>query len=488
MRTFKITRPEQYDITLIFILLFTTLYLSLGYTSTPAIALQLVIISKSMLFTKQANQSAKEIITALFISPEPALFLILPLYLLRILLTAQSRNPRKTNFDTTSKLFISLLTLSFFLFLYNLISEGLLLNYIFWLCTFGSALAIYFYGREISSRVPLKDIIRFVSYCFFVQISLVLVQSIANNSITPGDWAKGTLLDAHRLGIFIIISIVYLSLEFFRRPNIKHFSLATLALVAFYVCDAKSILLCSLIALPIYLIAISPIVGRTGRYFLFPRPFITAVFLLSAYGFIFFIADPLKNFGNIDTYIVDDLVNSKYVFYNRVWFDIFHDSYLNWLAGTGPGTLGSRAGNILSSDVLYKTSSTLDSWSASSLWTRNYMRGLWTEELASSIGNYSAILSYPFSGLLSIKAELGLIGLIIYYTSIFSVSFSLAKSVNYKSPSPIDTLRLTLSISMLIYALLLFFDNYQEQPSVAYLLYFLCGISYYNTKNPNNVT
>lgn len=462
-------RIPKYDAVLSTIIIFCTIYLATDYTRIPVTIIQLALIINAIFFLNSEAKSAKAIICALFIAPEPALFSFFWVYLARKILLRQALpSTGVTHFIA----FIFALALA--LFIYNFITERLIINYVLWLSTFFSAFAIFLYGQDIKSKIPLSDILKFLGHCLLIQFLAVFIQALANGNLNPGDWAAGTLGDAHKLGLLLLLALIYFFLRTLQTASVTSLILLIASTFFMFTTDSKAILLSAVISLPIYMLVLSAYRQNTGKFFLLPNPIVVTGIILAIYTLLLLIVGIKSKLTEFEIYIIDELVNSKYIFFNRVWIDIWHDSPLNWLLGTGPGTLGSRASNILSGDLLYKSYSAF--LSSTSEWSYAYMRGLWTEELATNIGNYSAILSYPFSGLSSIKAELGILGLALYIITTLKVSSGLAKQVNFKRSSTTDTFSFTLSIGLHIYCFCLLFDNYQEQPGVSYLLFFLCGL------------
>lgn len=472
MPKIKTFNPTGYDLALLTSIAGSTIYLSFSLSSAPIILLQIALLVKSLFFPKNQTTSAKEVISALLISPEPGLFLTSWLLLFKAIISKTTL--KRLTIDPPV---IAILALSITLFAYNLVSEKLFLNYPLWISTFLSGIFLYIYGKTLSEKINEIKIIKFIAYCILLQVIVISIQSIRENTLTPGDWSKGTLLDAHKLGLTFIFTSTFFLFKLASERRISDSLLLGIILAALYFCDAKAAILCGIVGILIYLLLISTSKRKTGKYFVFPHPLPMAAICAGVVAAIFVTTiSEIKNSAYI-AYIEDDFINSKYTFFNRVWLDIYNQHQINWIFGTGPGTLGSRASNILSADILYKLDeSALSKLQNSSAWTKKYMQGLWTQELADNIKYYSAILSYPFSGITSIKAEIGLIGLALYTWLIFRIGKNLYATVNFRSPALTDHVKLSLSLSLCIYYLALFFDNFHEQPSIGYLLLFLCAI------------
>ena len=449
------------------------------FNTALATAFQIVLIFKSILITKSATKSSKEILTCLFISPEPALFLFFGVILTKWLL-GRLNTPK--SLATKYIYFIAMYSAT--LFIYNVASEKLILNYIIWLCTFFSGLALFVYGRSIAPMVNIYSLLKFLGFFFILQIVFILFQATQIYIIKPGDWPQGTLADAHKIGLIFLFACTYLILSAVARKNTGQFIALIICVYLLYLTDAKSIILCFILAIPFFVVMLAKLRIKTKTYFILNNPAAILYLLLPIYSLAAYLILQSSSFELYEVYFLDDLLNSKYVFFTRVWIDILNDSPISWLVGTGPGTLGSRASNILSADVLYKETTAF--LSSSSEWTRMYMKGLWTEELALLISNYSAVLSYPFSGISSLKAELGFPGLIAYLLFILHISLENLKSTNFKSRDTINSFKISLSLILISYVFMLFFDNYNEQPAVSYILLFLTSIFMENHNSPNH--
>ena len=89
---------------------------------------------------------------------------------------------------------------------------------------------------------------------------------------------------------------------------------------------------------------------------------------------------------------------------------------LRWIFGVGAGNLGSRASNAFAYDVLYKPVKEVPSIfpSYSSEYTKKYLSDIWSEKMYLYLSNVSFSLASPFSGICSVKAEMGMVGLVLH--------------------------------------------------------------------------
>ena len=102
------------------------------------------------------------------------------------------------------------------------------------------------------------------------------------------------------------------------------------------------------------------------------------------------------------------------------------------------------------------------------------MLGLFDHDVAAMIPHVSAVLAYPFAGFISIKAELGLIGLILYSYVFYRVLTNSLTNKNTVLDKTLIFMGVTLYISLL-------FDNYHEQIPIIGLYMLILGL---NEKKP----
>ena len=129
--------------------------------------------------------------------------------------------------------------------------------------------------------------------------------------------------------------------------------------------------------------------------------------------------------------------------------------------------LGSRAANVASPDVLFKevtsvASSLLGPAPEPERWA---LRGLWTVELAESIGSRSALISMPFSGWASVRAELGWPAVAALFMLLCTLASRLAgTATRYPEVFGIAAAAAVVCSGL---PLMLIFDNVLEQPHIS---------------------
>jgi hypothetical protein len=156
--------------------------------------------------------------------------------------------------------------------------------------------------------------------------------------------------------------------------------------------------------------------------------------------------------------------SEKRVLLARVVFDI--GQRYNSILGVGPGMLGSRAASAASGDILYKESESpfaglLRPAPKPERWA---MYGLWDAEVVEGITNRSAMVSMPFSGWGSVRAELGWPAVILLLFYFLSLAGRMA-SVAMRYPSA-RSVGLAAAVGCVALLPMLFFDTLLEQPHI----------------------
>jgi hypothetical protein len=167
---------------------------------------------------------------------------------------------------------------------------------------------------------------------------------------------------------------------------------------------------------------------------------------------------------NAEAFISNLESSEKRVLLTRVVFGVA-ERY-NSILGVGPGMLGSRAASAASGDVLYKeTESALASLLGPAPKPERWaMYGLWDAEVVEGVTDRSALLTMPFSGWGSVRAELGwpaVILLILYFVSLGRQMASIAAG----HPA-VRSVAIAAAVACVWLLPMLFFDNILEQPHI----------------------
>jgi hypothetical protein len=167
---------------------------------------------------------------------------------------------------------------------------------------------------------------------------------------------------------------------------------------------------------------------------------------------------------NFEVFVSSWETSEKRILLERVVFD-FGQRY-NFLLGVGPGMLGSRAASAASADILYKETegvyaSLLGPAPKPERWA---MYGLWDAEMVQEIRNKSAMLTMPFSGWGSVRAELGWPAVILLLFYFLSLSRQMA-SIALRHPSA-RSIGVAAAVGCVAFLPMLFFDTILEQPHI----------------------
>jgi hypothetical protein len=466
----RLVRKSDYLLLLVFL---TTFLISTFLNNVLIVtAVQAALIIKALFFRRDYIGGFKGIVIALFLGAEMAFFIFTILYVFSIFIY-KLKTPLIRNNSPVFALFMYSL-ICFFL---NSLSQFLPLNFLLWIMIFFGPFAIFFYGQEArQAGVTIRHAYSLVVLVLFLQCVIIFVTGVLRGGFTPGDWASGTFLDAHKLGFVFLFVLVYLTFTLIELKKLKHAVLTFLLLPFLYLCDAKAVVLSAFFAF--FLLCLGSIFNVSLARHLINKliALYLVIFLFFVLVMVNFSGDKVNEFS--DLYLHGELTSSKSQMYIKVWSDMLSEHPLNWIVGVGPGSLASKASNMLSGDVLWKQAGGMASKLpiSSSLWTQEYMVGLFTSEVVERITHVSAVLTYPFSGLISIKAELGIVGLLIYVYVIFSI----IKSSISGLITPLDK---TLIFFGGIFIMSLLFDNYHEQIPMIGLYMLILGFHSGNTYN-----
>lgn len=391
---------------------------------------------------------------------------------------------------------------SILLFIVNAYNFFSFSGLMFWAMTFLGPFVLLLYMTQFRLAETVQDtIFGFFKKSIVIQFPILLAQALNMKTIIPGDWAGGSMLDAHNCGIFIGLYALHLIL-----PKISSsatsagwFSWSFLKKAIPTLCfllltDAKTVYFLLVISFLLFLLIIL-VKSFYKKYSFLPKGKIalytlTGLFSLMLLPYLgqayvrFAMNNPEADvYEIVGNYLLDDyhsfsedhISNQKAVLYKRVFSSMRQEEELLWWVGTGPGTFGSRAANTLAYDVLYKETQKIPSFipPVSSPWTRKYLGDLMTQDLVEIVLFRSAVLASPVSGIVALKAELGWPGFILFLLAILAFSFSLIPGKgNFLNRANSQMI----SIYWLLLPLLMIFDNYQEKPVITFPLILLTAV------------
>jgi hypothetical protein len=170
-------------------------------------------------------------------------------------------------------------------------------------------------------------------------------------------------------------------------------------------------------------------------------------------------------------------INGKYIVYKHIYSDLYSDNLDKWFWGIGPGKFGSRTANMMGYDILYKEKGQFKLPEFippySSYEEKKYMKGMWTKQKAEYVKYISSNLSIPVAGWITIKAELGIPGMIFFILLAFILSFYLIKRAGMLANVELRHWALVLGIFWIALLTMMLVDNIQEKPQMMYPMYIL---------------
>jgi len=412
-------------------------------------------------------------------------------------------------FKTPALLALFFLLYACLLYFVVLVDSFNLLSFPFWLMSFGSGLLLFIYYAQFNfTKKDLLNIFNFFIKLTIVQFILVVLQLLRYRDFTPGDWGIGSLNDANKVGFYLLILLVYFlgplwtkflpyrnrSLSF--RRVIKCILWIIILFPFIVLCAAKTlygILFISIIifffGLSIWSIFRNRLVINKDYKALIVGGLISIVFL-ALFPVIFnfygsYLSRPEFTLrSTIEQYTNYEESNQKYQLYKRVFKDFYiNEGILIYSLGTGPGTFDSRASNSRAYDILYKKEDVLVPkllLPYSSIYTKKYLADLYTRDIYMTQKYRSSLLSIPFAGIASLKAELGVIGLIFFLLICWSSIYLLSKYLIFNKREPL--IGFILSVWWIFLPFAMVFDNFQEKPQVVFPLYLLTAVGLINNK------
>ncbi len=123
-------------------------------------------------------------------------------------------------------------------------------------------------------------------------------------------------------------------------------------------------------------------------------------------------------------------LNHKFLFLQRALEDIPY-AYGSLLTGTGPGTVGTRAANSRAYDTLYKDRVRLGSSvpAMTSEPARRFFVDLYAEKFVTTLRWASATLASPFSSLISLLVETGVLGSALFAAVLLRIFLSCIRAL-----------------------------------------------------------
>jgi len=379
----------------------------------------------------------------------------------------------------------------------GMFQEVSLLSYPFWIVTFATSLFIFlYYLKSEFSKEDKNNILSFFYKIIVLQLLIAPIQIyLLLGRFKHGDSGVGSVGDAHVLGYYFMLLLIYILVDVVVLKN-KKLTVFSFLLMPFvfwvaYLVDAKMIYFLLVLAIPFYFLFFILLFQFLNKKMFSLKKIATTFLFSSLIGLslpvlVNYYLSQLPNahgltISNVfETYLDVEYGHHGYKaeVYKRTYTEMYSDfPYLWYVFGTGPGKFDSRASNVLAYDTLAKEGKKLTVVPAfSSDMTKRYLTDLYTKEIKETAGSRSAILSYPFAGLVSIKAESGLFGLLFYISICMYISLLLIYKVSLNQGNIYNKSCVVLSFMFFSFPFLLFIDNFQEQPHFSFVLFLLAGL------------
>jgi hypothetical protein len=291
----------------------------------------------------------------------------------------------------------------------------------------------------------------------------VLGAALASSS---ADQTFGTTPSAHHLGVFLILAIAFESARAIANRRADSWLLLAGLVFVLLMTDAKHVVLAAI--LPALLFGwqvLWPAMPAAGRQ----MGLAALVLLLAGTGVR--LAGPataMLERGLWRPYFSLAAFNPKVRMVQRTIDRLAQGDLEAWM-GLGPGSFASRAATIRATDVLYKEGTSLPGFIPG--YTGEAYRAaaydLYTSEIALTAKFRSGVLTNPFSSVVGIVAEFGLLGTILVgwlLTAICVRGWRIWKASTV--PASIRAAGATVGFAVPTLVLLGLFDSYFEQPDV----------------------
>ena len=383
-------------------------------------------------------------------------FFVIPFIRFIISLYSLSSHPSKINQKNILHLFLLFIISSFLYYIKDASIYGFLMYAV-------SGLYFFFFLFTYSNTryLVIENLIKYFNYFVFCQVLLIFIKAFSYN-FHKGDWARGTTSNAHIVGIMIGVVIIQFLFDYLYKEKKKSslFIIIFLTLIL-WLTDANQFEISLLLSLLFVLFLKS-------NYSLKSKIITTSSILM-----IIVILSYFQN--NFKSYFENLEKIQKIRGYNTL-FDLYEEEPLTIIFGTSIGTYSSRAAVALSSNnYLAKPQGNRLPIQYTSLYIKKYFANLYSQEYYNNLvkAGVTGTFYVPFSTILSIIAEYGIIGIILLIKIIFVIKKEMVylKKIDLSLYYQIITLSIT-------YLMLFLYDNWLEYPNIVfpYLLILMKGL------------
>ncbi|HCR17601.1 MAG TPA: hypothetical protein DIU35_08960 [Candidatus Latescibacteria bacterium] len=370
------------------------------------------------------------------------------------------------------------------------------------LLTFGSPMLAFFVAANSGLKLAdLHGIFTFFLGCLAIQGSLILVKAShlwwETGKVTISDWGFGSTYMS--LPFLTAIGILYLLSPWLRRrlfnrytvpvwgiPGNKSSLLLLLLCLTLFLTGSK-VVLCSLVLAVGVGLGLPTFFVTLHRWIRLKWTIVVGVFLaFSSIVGTWTVVHYLYGSNYMATWVKGKTgpgqqpVNHKYVFLQRA-LGAIPRQFDTLLTGTGPGTVGSRAANLRAYDTMYKSPSQADVISRilpayTGLVARSYFSDLYQEEFAKVAKWRSGTLSQPFSSLISLFVEFGIVGLLLFGTFVWNLLRTTVEISARNVDDLFARMGLTVYLTTLCLSCMTIFDTYLERPTLMIAYWLFAGL------------
>ncbi|MFN8436186.1 MAG: hypothetical protein U0V72_01005 [Cytophagales bacterium] len=455
----------------------------------PVSALNILLVLVASVYFNYKKQYANVLITGLYAvcAKSESVFFVYAISVSAMVLFSK----KKYELNRVSKVFLGSIRLIsiylIFIYILQLFDEKSILSLPMFLITFATSISVVFFilKNEISELD--KEYVLANLFCIaFVQATIALVfQGVPTGIIkilnrpTLGDVVMGTTNSPNALSFIMLATAIPYLISTYKNWNLSKLlpftCTAFFYLFIFILNDSKTTLACFVVAmsftlgLTFWLNLLNPLHKIITLCICF------IVVITSSFYFDSFVEQLQDKYEDY----ISGKYNAKYRYYSTALSSETRPNLYYWL-GTGAGTNGSRAGNALAYDVMYKKQNTFalpkSVPAKSNAYTRKYLSTYYTKEYAEASAERSAVLGNPFNSFCAIFVEFGVIGTCIFIASQLVLIVLLVQKG--------AILDVTATILIISNFLIGFLDQSYERPSQAFTMYLMLGLAMANIK-PN---
>lgn len=279
---------------------------------------------------------------------------------------------------------------------------------------------VIYYVLIKSNDILKEDYFNVIKWFSIIEFIITIYIVFVNKTFYPSDINYGTLNNAHAFGNWCIVSLMVLHhrhkgyLEFLQ----KDFFFIILLVAMLVLSDAKTLLICLIITMLMTTVFKRPLFGKNGVKLFFIALYVglyvlcAIVYNPTAKSFI------VSHFPKYSNYIYSPSYNYKFYYISNTLQKEL--SGFRIMTGYGLGQYGSRFANLFAYDSMVRNDSTINNLIEANFkphHIENYVKYIrfYSNSFVKTIHFKSAILTYPFSSLIAIIGETGLIGIWLLY-------------------------------------------------------------------------